>query len=212
MNRSSTLPFAAVLFAHSFAQYSFAQPALDWKPIFDGKSLDGWRATQSPGKWTARGGTIRGEGTAGQLVYMVSKCVNCELKADVRINHGGNAGISLRAPAGANVETGYETPVNSTSTVNPVRTGGLYAGIKILKPMQEQLIPDDTWFQVRISAVGNRIQVFINGKPTADVIDEANTYAAGNIAFQKYDRGALVEFKNVMMRDLATPRSPVTGR
>jgi hypothetical protein len=201
-----------LLAAALFAQASLAQSTADWKPIFDGKSLDGWSASRSPGRWSVKDGTIRGEGTAGQLVYVASQCVDCELKADVRINHGGNAGISVRAPAGANVETGYETPVNSTSTVNPVRTGGLYAGIKILKSMQEQLIPDDTWFHVQIAATGNHIQVFVNGKLTADVVDPANTYLAGNIAFQKYDRGALVEFKNVMMRPLPDRKSPLQGR
>src|SRR5882724_2732258 len=35
-----------------------------WKPIFDGKSLDGWKANERPASWTVRDGSITGDGEA----------------------------------------------------------------------------------------------------------------------------------------------------
>jgi hypothetical protein len=183
-----------------------------WKSAFDGKSLDGWTASQGHdnGSWSVREGTIWGEGPAGQLVYTLQNCINCEISADVHTNAGTNAGISVRGGPGG--QTGYETPVNNTSTSSPVHTGGLYAGTKVLRAMTDQRMPDDAWFNERIVIEGNHIQVFVDGKQTADIIDENNTYLSGSIAFQKYDRGSVLQIKNVMVRDLAAPESPLAGR
>ena len=69
----------------------------DWRPIFDGSTLEGWQALDHPESWTVKDGAIRGDGPASHLFYKAEKCVNCEFKAEVRINHGGNSGMYVRA-------------------------------------------------------------------------------------------------------------------
>jgi len=63
-----------------------------WKPIYDGKTLDGWKANERPESWTVRNGNITGDGEASHLFYMGQKCINCEFKAEVKISDGGIPG------------------------------------------------------------------------------------------------------------------------
>ena len=36
----------------------------DWQPMFDGTTLDGWKANEHPESWTVKDGAIRGDGPA----------------------------------------------------------------------------------------------------------------------------------------------------
>lgn len=178
----------------------------EWKTIFDGSTLDGWKANEHPESWTARDGAIRGDGPASHLFYMGAVCVNCEFKAEVRINHGGNSGMYFRTAFGPGFPRGYEAQVDNTHS-DPVRTGSLYGFVKIF----EQLIPDDTWWTQHVIVEGNHIRIFVNEKQTVDFIDVKNTYTSGYLALQQHNAGSVVEFKNIMMKVLPPPRSPLVG-
>jgi hypothetical protein len=177
-----------------------------WKPLFDGMTLDGWQANEKPESWTAKDGTITGDGPASHLFYMREKCVNCEFKAEVRINHGGNSGMYFRTAFGPGFPKGYEAQVDNTHS-DPVRTGSLYNFVKVF----EQLIPDDTWWTQHIIVEGNHIQIFVNDKQTVDFIDEKNTYTSGHLALQQHNAGSVVQFKDLMMKVLPDPKTPLAG-
>lgn len=178
----------------------------EWRSIFDGSTLDGWKANEHPESWTVKDGAIRGDGPASHLFYMGEVCVNCEFKAEVRISHGGNSGMYVRTAFGPGFPKGYEAQVDNTHS-DPVRTGSLYGFVKIL----EQLIPDDTWWTQHVIIEGNHIQIFVNDKKTVDFIDEKNTYTSGYLALQQHNAGSIVEFKNLMVRALPPPKSPLVG-
>jgi len=178
----------------------------EWKPIFDGSTLEGWKANENPESWTVKDGAIRGDGPASHLFYMGEICRNCEFKADVRINHGGNSGMYFRTAFGPGFPKGYEAQIDNTHT-DPVRTGSLYNFVKVF----EQLIPDDTWWSQHIIVEGNHIQIFVNDKKTVDFIDEQNTFTAGYLALQQHNAGSVVEFKNLMMKELPGPKTPLAG-
>ena len=178
----------------------------EWKVIFDGTSLDGWKANEHAESWSVKDGAIRGDGPASHLFYMGAVCVNCEFKAQVRINHGGNSGMYVRTAFGPGFPHGYEAQVDNTHS-DPVRTGSLYGFVKIF----EQLIPDDTWWTQHVIVDGNHIQIFVNDKKTVDFIDEKNTYTSGYLALQQHNAGGVVEFKDLMMKPLPGPKSPLVG-
>ena len=177
-----------------------------WKPIFDGKSLEGWQANEKPESWTVKDGAITGDGPASHLFYMREKCVNCEFKAEVRINHGGNSGMYFRTAFGPGFPKGYEAQVDNTHR-DPVRTGSLYNFVKVF----EQLIPDDTWWTQHIIVEGNHIQIFVNDKQTVDFIDEKNTFTSGHLALQQHNAGSVVQFKDLMIKVLPPPKTPLAG-
>jgi hypothetical protein len=168
-----------------------------WIKMFDGKTLDGWKANQNPESWTAKDGMIIGDGEKSHLFWMVRQCTNCEFKADVKISDGGNSGMYFRTAFGPGFPKGYEVQVNSTHK-DPVRTGSLYNFVKIYK----QLVPPDTWFNQLVIARGNHIIIEVNHKKVVDFVDEKNTYTSGYLALQQHNKGSVVMYKNLMMKPL----------
>ena len=185
------------------AGFSQSKPG-KWIKIFDGKTLDGWEANENAASWTAKDGVIVGDGDVSHLFYKKETCENCEFKAEVRLNHGGNSGMYFRAEFMKGWPKGYEAQVNNTHT-DPVKTGSLYNFVKVF----DQLVQDDTWWTQEIAADANHIVIKINGKVTVDYVDEKNTFMKGFLALQQHNKGSVVEYRNLMMRHL--PASPIVG-
>jgi hypothetical protein len=172
-----------------------------WIRMFDGKTLEGWKASERPESWSVRDGAIVGKGDVSHLFWMKEECVNCEFKAMVRINDGGNSGMYFRAAFGPGWPKGYEAQVNSTHG-DWRRTGSLYA----ISDVKEQLVPPNTWWEQHIIADGNHIIIKVNGKTVVDYVDPKNTYTRGYLALQQHDPGSQVEFKDLMFRRLPEKR------
>jgi hypothetical protein len=166
-----------------------------WIRIFDGKTLDGWKANDNPESWTVKDGAIVGDGEKSHLFYMKQECENCEFKALVKLNHGGNSGMYFRTAWGPGFPKGYEAQVNNTHQ-DWRRTGSLYR----LSDVKEQLVQDDTWWTQHIIANGNHIVIKVNDKTVVDFVDTANTYKKGYLALQQHNKGSVVEYKDLMMR------------
>jgi hypothetical protein len=166
-----------------------------WIRIFDGKTLDGWKANDNPESWTVKDGAIVGDGEKSHLFYMKQECENCEFKALVKLNHGGNSGMYFRTAWGPGFPKGYESQVNNTHP-DWRRTGSLYR----LSDVKEQLVQDDTWWTQHIIANGNHIVIKVNDKTVVDFVDTANTYKKGHLALQQHNKGSVVEYKDLMMR------------
>lgn len=172
-----------------------------WIRMFDGKTLEGWKASERPESWSVRDGAIVGKGDVSHLFWMKEECANCEFKAMVRINDGGNSGMYFRAAFGPGWPKGYEAQVNSTHG-DWRRTGSLYA----ISDVKEQLVPPNTWWEQHIIADGNHIIIKVNGKTVVDYVDPKNTYTRGYLALQQHDPGSQVEFKDLMFRRLPEKR------
>jgi len=196
MKKTCLLISAALLLA-AFCLLAGSQPEAGWKKIFDGKTLNGWKASESPENWTVADGCIVGRGPRSHLFYMEEQCENCEFKATVKINEGGNSGMYFRAEFGPGWPKGYEAQVNS-SHKDPKRTGSLYNFVDVL----EQLVPPDTWFTQHIIAKGNHIIIKVNDKVVVDHVDEKNSYRKGHLALQQHDPGSVVHYKDLMMRPI----------
>ena len=176
-----------------------AMPAAEdgWISMFDGKTLDGWKANEHAESWTVRDGCITGDGEASHLFWMQRECENCEFKAEVKISHGGNSGMYFRTAFGPGFPKGYEAQVDSSHT-DPVRTGSLYGFVKIF----QTLIPDDTWGTQHIIAQGNHIIIKVNDKVTVDTIEATNRYTKGYCALQQHNKGSVVQYRNLMFKPL----------
>jgi Domain of Unknown Function (DUF1080) len=191
--------YLATLISPISAQSSAAPvPGKDgWVSMFDGKTLDGWKANDNPESWKVVDGAITGDGPRSHLFWMVKECEDCEFRAEVKLNHSGNSGMYIRTAWGPGFPKGYESQVENTSP-DPQRTGSLYGFSKVL----EQLIPDDTWWTQDVSAKGNHIVISVNGKVVTDFIDQKNTYTKGYLVLQQHNQGSVVQFRNLMMREL----------
>lgn len=172
-----------------------------WKRIFDGKTLKGWKASENPASWSVRDGAIVGDGERSHLFYMEEECENCEFKAEVKLNKGGNSGMYFRVRFEPGWPQGYEAQVNNSHT-DWRRTGSLYR----LSDVKEQLVPDDTWWTQHIIADGNHIIIKVNGKTVVDYVDASNTYQRGYVALQQHHVGSVVQYRNIMLKKLPSAR------
>ena len=168
-----------------------------WVRMFDGKTLNGWKANENPESWKAKDGEIVGDGERSHLFWMVKECENCEFKAQVKLNHGGNSGMYFRAEFTPGWPKGYEAQVDNTHP-DPKRTGSLYN----FQNVMEQLVPDDTWWEQDVIAQGNHIIIKVNGKTVVDYVDQKNTYTKGYLALQQHNKGSVVQFRNLMFKPL----------
>ena len=168
-----------------------------WISMFDGKTLDGWKANENPGSWKAVDGAIVGDGPASHLFWMERECENCEFRAEVKLNHSGNSGMYLRTAFGPGFPKGYEAQVENTSP-DPQKTGSLYGICKVT----EQLVQDDTWWTQDIAIKGNHVVIKVNGKTVTDCDDPQSRFTKGYLALQQHNAGSIVMYRNLMMRPL----------
>lgn len=95
------VPFLLILLG-SVAATAEEQDAGGFVPIFDGRTLEGWRAfPEGAGAWMVQDGVIRGEGKEDRLAYLVysgdEKLADFELAFHYRMVTDGNTGVEIRA-------------------------------------------------------------------------------------------------------------------
>jgi hypothetical protein len=169
-----------------------------WVSMFDGKTLDGWKASEHPENWEVEDGTIVGGGPRSHLFWVKEQCGDCEFRATVKINKGGNSGMYFRAQEIIpNWPQGYEAQVN-TSHGDPVKTGSLYNIVKVF----DKLVPEETWFTQHIIANGNHIMILVNDKLVVDHIEDKNQYMKGYLALQAHDPKSVMMYKELLFRKL----------
>jgi hypothetical protein len=184
-----------------------------WVSLFDGKTLEGWKASDTPDTFKVVNGELVVKGVRSHLFYdgpvNGHDFKNFELKADVLTKPSANSGIYFHTefqPTGWPAK-GYEVQVNNTHK-DPKKTAGLYN-------VQDNFTapaPDDTWFTLYIKVEGKRVITKVNDKVISDYTEEANTarkadqagrlISHGTFAIQGHDPGSEVHFKNIMVKPL----------
>jgi hypothetical protein len=204
---------------------SLADGAGDWTPLFDGRSLDGWRASERADTWRVHQGCLVADGRRSHLFYEGPVANhdfrNFELVAEVRTEPNANGGIYFHTEFQATgwPSRGYEVQINNTHRGGGdyrelKRTGSLYA----VRNVYCGFVDDSPWFEVRLRVVGNRICVWVNGHPTVDYLEPDDCYrkpdqagrvlSRGTIALQGHDAGSRVAFRRVDVRILPDDADP----
>jgi hypothetical protein len=176
-----------------------------WVSLFDGKTLNGWKPNERPESWTVKDGALVGNGPRSHLYYMQEQVKDFELKAQVKINEGGNSGIYFHIAYHDDgwFFDGHEVQVNNTH-VDPVKTGSLWAVVKLY----ESNAKDDEWFPMHVTVKGQNIIVEVNGKVVVDYTEPKGAagprrLGKGYIALQAHDPGSKVHFRNLMLKKLS---------
>ena len=183
-----------------------------FKPLFDGKTLKGWKGRES--LWKVEDGAIRGQSTAeyklkhNDFLYTEKEYGDFELRLKFRlINH--NSGVQVRSKVHKDYRvTGYQADIAEqrfTGILYGEGFGGILADVKP-KEMAKHVKKGD-WNDYRILCQGKRLQFWINGQPTIDYTDKRPIAAAkGVIAFQLHGGPPMkVYFKDIIIKDLSTP-------
>lgn len=201
--------------AHAAAnKLSAAERATGWKLLFDGKSLDGWKANENPDTFKVVKGEIVVHGARSHLFYVGPvqnhDFKNFELKATLMTFPQANSGIYFHTqwqdsgwPA-----KGYEAQVNNSYPRDPSRTGGLFA----VQDNHEPPVRDNTWFTIRIRVEGQHITTWVDdrlisdyteGEPSAlDEAQQKRLLPSGTFALQGHDPGSEVHYRDIKVLPL----------
>jgi hypothetical protein len=173
-----------------------------WKTLFNGTDLTGWQVGPSQAQtWKVREKVLVSSGSPGLLVSTRGDFANFHLRAEAKINDGGNSGIFFRVPPTAGFTDGYEADINSTHK-NPAKTGTLRRKGDVAAVVKEMLVPPGQWFTYEVIAAGRHFTLKVNGKTTADFNDPDPVALTGHIALQQHNPETSVEFRKIEVKEL----------
>jgi hypothetical protein len=168
MLKRLTLLCLAVVF---LATLSPAQSG-EWKQLFDGKDLTGWKHV-GPGEMTVENGLIQTHGGMGLLYWTGGKLGDCVIRVVYKMrDENDNSGVFIRIPiepreAWMPVNYGYEVQIDNVAEGEDEYhiTGMLYS---LTKPLARPGKPGPQWNTMEITLDGPHTIVTVNGVKVTD--------------------------------------------
>ena len=224
---NATVSSAAVLFAAVFLIAPGAGAADEgWVSLFDGKTLDGWKASENPPSFRVVDGAIACDGPRAHLFYVgpdgKASFEDFEAKVEVKARAGANSGFYFHTafqekdwPA-----QGFEVQVNNSQKqhgdyLELKMTGSLYGIRNVYKAMAK----DDEWFTLHLSVRKPRVEIRVNGTlvvswieppgPLPEGAPKMNRLGGGTFAIQCHDPESKVFYRNLRVRPM--PPLPAAG-
>jgi hypothetical protein len=192
---------------------SAADKSAGWQLLFDGKSLNGWKASENQGTFSVQDGELVVFGKRSHLFYTGpvngANFRNFELSLEIKTFPKANSGVYIHT---AYQETGwpdkgYEVQVNNTH--KDVKKG---AGLYAIKDNAEAPAKDGEWYTMVVRVEGKRIQTFVNGKQIIDFTEptpaappanmKGRMLSSGTFAIQGHDPESKVVYRNIKVRAL----------
>ncbi len=219
---------AAALFAATFAAAVLvsapAAVATDegWLSLFDGRTLAGWKAAESPASFRVVDGAIACDGPKGHLFYVgpdgKAAFENFEATVEVKARKGANSGFYFHTafqerdwPA-----EGFEVQVDNSQErhgdyLELKLTGSLYG----IRNVYKALAKDDEWFTLHVTVRKPRVQVRVNDTLVVDWIEppgplpegapKTNRLGRGTFALQCHDPESKAFYRNLRVKPLPAP-------
>jgi hypothetical protein len=203
---------AIYLLASAFTPHPSSQKSRDnnkrkWVSLFDGKTLQGWH-TLPGGEWKVENGAVVGRSDKQDPRHGLLVTDKAFDNFEVQVKYkaiAGNSGLYFRAE-----EVGGVVGVHGfQAEIDPnYDAGGLYetGGREwVVKPTPDEV---KTWYKpgewntMSVRAEGDRITVHVNGKKTAELLNDPGR-KKGHIALQLHGGMDMhVLFKSVRIRTL----------
>ena len=188
-----------------FSSSKHRDQADGWISLFDGKSLQGWKASEHAATFTVADGAIVVFGERSHLFYdgPVKNHLfkNFEYKASVMTTPGSNSGMYILTEFENDWPSkGFEIQVNNSHT-DWRRTGSVYA----IKDVKEAPAKDNEWFTQSIKVVGKTITVKVNDKVINEYTEgdtSKSKFRRGTFALQGHDPKSKVYYKDIMVKPL----------
>lgn len=218
-----------VLFVALFTTlFALAHPAQRgaWKPLFNGKDLQGWKQLNGKAKYTVEQGEIVGTTVMGEPNSFLTTDKNYGdfvLELEYKVDSTMNSGIQFRSESKAEYQNGRVHGYQFEIDPSPRKwTGGIYDEARRdwlypldLNPAAKPAFKQGQWNKVRIECMGAHIRTFVNGIPAAYVIDDLTP--SGFIALQvhsigkKEDEGRQIRWRNIRIQTEGIAKSPLNN-
>ncbi len=186
-----------------------------WQNLFNGKNLRNWQVLNGDGEFRIEDGVIVAVSRMGiPNTFLSTKKSYGDfiLEYDVRIDSGLNSGVQIRSQSLPEYQNGrvhgYQVEMDPTPRA---WTGGIYDEARRgwlynleCNPKAKAAFKPEDWNHFRVEAIGNHIRVWLNGTPSADIVDDMTP--KGFIALQSHaiyaesDAGKTVRFRNIRIR------------
>lgn len=196
-----------------------------WQPLFDGKTLTGWKQLGGQARYDVKDGAIVGAAVAGTPNSFLSTektYGDFIFECEVNVDEGLNSGIQFRSLSKPDFENGrvhgYQMEIDATDRAysggiyDEARRGWLYVP-ELNAPAQSAFRRNNVWNLYRIEAIGHSLRTFINGVEVAHVVDDMT--AEGFISLQvhsigssKADEGKQVRWRNIRIQTVNLKPSP----
>lgn len=186
-----------------------------WQSLFNGKDLKGWKQLNGKAKYEVVNGEIVGttvSNTPNSFLTTEKKYGDFIFEVELLVDNAMNSGIQFRSESTPDYQNGrvhgYQMEVDpsdraySGGIYDESRRGWLYP--MDLNPNAKTAFKKGEWNKYRIECIGNSIRTWVNGIPTASLID--NMTPSGFIALQvhsigKDDQpGKQIKWKNIRIQ------------
>jgi hypothetical protein len=209
VKRISIVIAALFIGVAAFSLRSLSAP--DWKPLFNGKDLSGWK-NNGQEKWIVEDGTILCESTANKYGYLTTEKTyrNFDLRLKFKGEAEGNSGVFLRSKItgidpehGPDIE-GMQVEVDPSAGKH---TGGLYESggrgwVAMPTEAGEKAVKPGAWNDLEVSAYGNHIVTQVNGVKIVNFTDSAQKFNAGVVGLQIHTGGGVkMRWKDISIRE-----------
>ena len=185
-------------------------PENEWVSIWDGETLEGWKAAENPDAFSVEDGKIVVNGTRGHLYYQGpvadANFNDFEFKAEVYTLPDANSGSFFHTQYQEEgwPQQGYEAQVNATYDPDPRKTGSLYS---VNDVMNNAPHPDEEWFTYHIIVIDKNITFKINDETVMEFTepdDREGTVklSSGTFALQAHDPDSKVYYRNIRVKNL----------
>jgi hypothetical protein len=207
-----------------FAIPAFAADEEGFKPLFDGKSLDGWKQHGGVAKYSVENGEIVGRSvpnTPNSFLCTEKEYGDFILEVEFKVSPGLNSGIQIRSQVfdketeidvegkkrkiPADRVHGYQVEIDpsersySGAIYDEARRGRFLADLADNEAARKAFKQNE-WNKFRIECRGNSIKTWINGVPAVDLTDDLT--ARGLIALQVHGVGSRTEPYEVRWRNI----------
>lgn len=191
----------------------------EWQPLFDGKSLNGWRLINGTASYEVIDGAIVGAtkaGTPNSFLATEQTYGDFILEFEAKQTVGPtNSGVQFRSHSKPEVMNGrVHGPQMDLDPSERQWTGGLYDEAMTgwwypgtLNP-QPGLYKFNEWNKIRIEAIGPSMRTWVNGQLSAYVLDA--TYRDGFIALQVHsidkpdEAGRKIHWRNLRIKQTSS--------
>jgi len=195
-----------------------------WVKLFNGKDLKGWKQLNGKAKYAVKDGEIIGTTVFKEPnSFLVTEVDYSDfiLELEFKLDADMNSGIQFRSESKPSYKEGrvhgYQMEIDPSERA---WTGGIYdeARRDWLYPLEynpegKKAYKPNSWNTCRIECIGSVMRVWINGIPTANLVDDLTP--KGFIALQVHaigkqeEEGQTIRWKNIRIQTAGLKPAPL---
>jgi hypothetical protein len=187
----------------------------EWVGLFNGRDLSGWKQLNGKAKYSVSNGEIIGTTVFGEpnsFLVTEKKYKDFILELEFKLDAEMNSGIQFRSESKPEYQNGrvhgYQFEIDPSPRA---WTGGIYDEARRdwlypldYNPSAKTAYKAGQWNKCRIECIGNAIRTFVNGVPTAHMVDDLTP--EGFIALQVHsigkqeETGKQIRWRNIRIK------------